>query len=265
MLNPKVSIIDCVVGKYMVYSTNDSLGTILLSQGIHEPSVLELSKFIMSNSSGENILDIGANIGTYSIPMALQFPKLKIYSFELQRNVYYQLCGNIFLNSIKNIEAINTGISSNNGIIDINTIDYSKCWNIGGYSIDKIAMQTERTDFPNDSIIGFEKAQISTLDNMSIEINKVGLIKLDIEGHEIEALKGGLKFLKNNGYPPIIFECWNFDWFKNSKDELFAFLREIGYENISADIGHNNYLAQSRMTHHKTFVIENNSVYLSQH
>lgn len=258
MINPKVSIIDCAIGRYMVYSTNDSLGSILLNQGIHEPSVLQLSELIARNSSRKNILDIGANIGTYSIPMSMKFPEKNIFSFELQRNVYYQLCGNVFLNSIKNIHAINKGISSKAEFIEINTVDYEKCWNIGGYSIEKLAMQTDRTDFPNDAISGKEKAELINLDALVDEIGDVGLIKLDIEGHEIEALKGGINFFKSNGYPPIIFECWDFEWFADSKIQLFSFFNEVGYENISVDIGYNNYLAQSKMTTHNTFKIQNN-------
>ncbi len=262
MKNPKVSIIDCAIGRYLVYSTNDSLGAILLSQGIHEPSVLQLSDLIMKNSSKKSILDIGANIGTYSIPMAVKFPHKNIFSFELQRNVYYQLCGNVFLNSIKNIIAINKGVSSRDEVIEINTIDYEKCWNIGGYSIDKIALNTNRTDFPNDAISGVEKAQLTTLDTLVDEISDVGLIKLDIEGHELDALKGGLNFLKSNGYPPIIFECWDFDWFADSKRKLFSYFNEIGYEDISTDIGYSNYLAQSKMTTHNTIRIQENSAFI---
>jgi len=262
MRNPNVSILDCAIGRYMVYSTHDSLGAILLSQGVHEPSVLQLSELIVKNSSGKNILDIGANIGTYSIPMAVKFPEKNIYSFELQRNVYYQLCGNVFLNRIKNIHAINKGVSSTSGIIEVNTVDYEKCWNIGGYSIDKVAMQADRTDFPNDAISGVENAELIHLDNLIDQIKDVGLIKLDIEGHEIEALKGGMNFLSANGYPPIIFECWNFDWFAESKAKLFAFFNEIGYEDISPDIGYNNHLAQSKMSTHKAFKIQNNTAFV---
>lgn len=261
-MNPKVSIIDCSVGRYMVYSTNDSLGAILLSQGIHEPSVLQLSELIIKNSSSKNILDIGANIGTYSIPMAIKFPERNIFSIELQRNVYYQLCGNIFLNSIKNIHAINKGVSSRAEFVDINTINYEKCWNIGGYSIDKTALSVDRADFPNDAISGTEKAELINLDSLSNEINDVALIKLDIEGHELEALKGGLNFLKSNGYPPIIFECWDFEWFADSKEKLFSFFNEIGYGDISPDIGYSNFLAQSKLTSHKTFKIQDDMAFV---
>lgn len=260
MLNPRVTIVDCDVGRYMVWSGNDALGKILLSEGAHELSVLQVSEFILKNSAHKSILDIGANIGTYSIPLALAFPEKRVYSFEIQKAVFYQLCGNVFLNRVSNVDVLNIGISGTEGVLDIPKIDYSKCWNVGGYSINDAALRVHRTDFPNQTIVGTEPAQVTTLDTLQSAIADIALIKLDIEGHEIEALKGGHGLLEANGFPPIIFECWEFEWFREQKDALFAYLREMGYSMISSNIGYFNYVAQSPKTQHKQFSIENNSI-----
>jgi len=260
MLLPKVSLLDTAIGRYLCYSTGDSLPRILLADGIHEPQVLAVSRFILNHSSRNNILDLGANFGTYSIPIALEFSGKHVFSFEIQRNVYYALCGNIFLNSVPNITAINKGISSISGEIEIPKIDYFKCSNIGAFSVSETAMASNRFDFNNDSITGSEKACTITLDLFGENTGDIALIKLDIEGHELEALIGGRKFIADNGFPPIIFECWPFEWFKDNKRELFSFLIEIGYNNISNDIGHSNFLAQSSISTHKKFFIKDNLI-----
>ena len=96
MGNLNVSILDTPSGKYLVYSSADGMGRILLTEGIHEKPVIEASRLILSASVGTSVLDLGANIGSYTIPLAKRFPGLNFFCFEIQRNVFYQLCGNIF-------------------------------------------------------------------------------------------------------------------------------------------------------------------------
>lgn len=259
-MHPKVSLIDAKIGRYMVYSTGDSLNNVLLTDGVHEPQVLQVSEFILRNSDCKNILDLGANIGTYSIPLALRFPEKTIWGYEIQRNVYYQLCGNVFLNSVPNVRPINMGVSSIVGEIEIPVVDYSTCWNIGGFSIDASALAADRTDFPSHSISGTEFAKMTTLDDIGNRVGHVGLIKLDVEGHEIEVLAGGRRFLEENGFPPIIFECWPFDWFREKKRQLLEFFKDIGYTEISGDIGFSNFLAQSLRSTRGRFIIESSSI-----
>jgi FkbM family methyltransferase len=257
---PHVSIIECSIGKFITFN-NDALTKILLSDGVHEQSVLSISDFIINTSSSKHILDIGSNIGTFSIPLAKKYNDKKFFCFEIQKQIYYQLCGNISLNGINNISALNFGISSTDGFIEIPIINYKNCWNIGGYSIDKNVINTLRNDFPNESIVGYEKSNVKTLDSMIQDYTDIALIKLDIEGHEIEALKGGINFLIENGFPPIIFECWEFEWFSQNKIKLFNFFHNIGYNIISNDIGYNNYLAQNPYTKHYLYKLLDNVIY----
>jgi hypothetical protein len=63
-----------------------------------------------------------------------------------------------------------------------------------------------------------------------MELTNISLIKLDVEGMELNVLKGGLKTLKDNNYPPIIFESWKHkEWFLPRRQELITFLELNGY------------------------------------
>jgi hypothetical protein len=71
----------------------------------------------------------------------------------------------------------------------------------------------------------------------------VRLIKIDVEGHELEVLKGGIETIKYNKYPPIIFEAWTWKpWYQEKRTALFDYLKGHGYE-ITEGINSNN-LAQ---------------------
>jgi hypothetical protein len=69
--------------------------------------------------------------------------------------------------------------------------------------------------------------------------NDIRLIKVDVEGHELEALKGGIETIKRNNYPPIIFEAWTWkSWYQEKRTALFDYLHGHGYNII--ELGQNN-------------------------
>ena len=188
------------------------------------------------------VLDIGANLGAYAIPLgkAIDASKGVIYAYEPQRIVYYQLCGNIFLNSLDNVLAFCMAIGDTDGLINIPALDFNKTTNVGGFSlVDDIRTKTGYVVLQNDkpSI----ETQISRLD--SIRFPKAPcLIKIDVEGYDLKVLTGGVNLLESGNFPPLLFEAWNFDWFKDEKDKLFEFLHRLGYE-ITA-IFSDDYVAQ---------------------
>jgi hypothetical protein len=68
------------------------------------------------------------------------------------------------------------------------------------------------------------------------------LIKIDVEGLELNVLKGAESFLESSCYPPILFEAWDFDWFREDKQRLLNFLSYLGYK-VSLNL-HQEYVAQ---------------------
>ena len=51
-------------------------------------------------------------------------------------------------------------------------------------------------------------------------------MKLDVEGWEINVLKGAQRTLKASGYPPFIFEAWPDAWFAEKKAQLLYYVRD---------------------------------------
>jgi FkbM family methyltransferase len=241
---PPVTIIETDNGKFMVLRGSDSITHALLMDGVYQGFVADISEFILKDCDFPVVLlDIGANLGAYTIPMALGTRQPRtIHAFEPQRVVFQALCGNVFLNQLDNVRARQCALGNRDEMIRIPRIDYATCGNIGGYSIDPLVLAADRGDFPADSIIGEEDELCEMRRIDSLGLPPCHLVKLDVEGHELEVLKGMGETLRASSYPPILFEAWNVDWFAGAKRELLAHLAGLGYQVTQVDVG--DFLAQ---------------------
>lgn len=165
------------------------------------------------------ILDIGANIGWYSLLFAKRLPESKVYSFEPIQDTYKYLTKNIILNGAENVFCFNIGLSEKE--------DSLTYYYFPGGSV--LASEKNLIDCP--------KAQetvctVDVLDKFvaSQKIDKIDLIKCDVEGGELSVIKGGINSIKK--FLPIIFielfERWAVQ-FNYHPNEVIRILNEVGY------------------------------------
>jgi len=231
---PRVNIIKCNEADYMLFSTDDAISNVLYRTGQWEEYLLTISRVFLQDIKNPLVLDIGANLGAYSIPLAkgIQDVGGTVMAFEPQRIIYYQLCGNVVLNRLDNFIAFNKAVGDYDGEIEMPEINYERNVNIGAFSLDKEYrqhlnmeqfMESKKTSVP-----------IIKLDSLILP-TQPALIKIDVEGFELNVLKGAEIFLEKFNYPPVMFEAWDLDWFKEDKAKLLKFLNYLGYE-ISLNI-----------------------------
>ena len=239
---PESSIVDCKEARYILFNSIDAISSELKGSGYWDAYLLTISRFLIEGIDAPIILDIGANFGAYSIPLAksIQIKGGIVYGYEPQRTIYYQLCGNIVLNRLDNYEAFNIAVGEETASIDIPSIDYQDNHNVGAFSL----IREYRIAHGIEKFSNYRK-MISTpmikLD--SLELPKApSLIKIDVEGYELNVLKGAKKFLEQHCYPPLLFEAWSFAWFAEEKTELLNYCSRLGYE-VTWIIG-NDFVAQ---------------------
>jgi len=215
---------------FLFFNAVDGLTNAMIrDDGDWEEHIKEKSRELLRDITAPVVLDIGANLGAYCISIAkdIQAKNGVVYAFEPQRIIYYQLCANIVLNRLDNIHALQQAVGNYDGLIDIPEINYENNPNIGAFSFIKEYRDAHGL---NASMLN-KNTKVPIIQLNSLELpHRVDLIKIDVEGFEINVLKGSAKFLKRNNFPPILFEVWDFEWFRDGKADIFNWLISNRYK-----------------------------------
>jgi len=215
---------------FLFFNADDGLSNAMIRDGGDwEEHIKEKSRELLKGVDQPTVIDIGANLGAYCIPIAKEIQSMggTVHVFEPQRIVYYQLCANIVLNRLDNVYAFNQAVGDYDGMINIPDINYEHNPNIGAFSF--VKQYRDAHGLGPSMSVNNTQVPIIQLDSLTLP-TQVDLIKIDVEGFEINVLRGSADFLMRNGYPPILFEVWNFEWFKEGKQEIFDWLVSAGYE-----------------------------------
>lgn len=192
------------------------------------------SNHILKHIDGaEIIFDIGGNIGQTALNIAKYKAEKKqpaqIISFEPYNENYEKFKYNLQLNkTIKNISIENIALGSTTNTIKI----FKECvTNSGGNRV--VYNEEENTE-------GIEETPQITLDNYVYEkgLSKIDLIKIDVEGYELEVLKGATSTLQK--LRPVLlleFDSLNLKKQGSSAKELLNFLKSIDYNYKDVNTG----------------------------
>lgn len=145
------------------------------------------------------LFDVGANIGDYSKALTEAFPAGQIYAFEPNPNTFEILKRNV---NGDNVACIPAGLGSAAGAGTLNVYPDNLSSPHASRSVELL------TDFhrcPNPTEIPFE---ITTVDSFCAKnaISRIGLLKIDAEGFELDVLKGAREMLARSSIDLIQFE-----------------------------------------------------------
>ncbi|MDI6617557.1 MAG: FkbM family methyltransferase [Clostridiales bacterium] len=194
---------------YLPYLKDWIQNIIYITRNFYETAMLEdIRKRIGQNKV---FIDVGANIGNHTVYFSKVCDAKKVYSFEPQKIAFDILKRNVRINNIQHIvELFNLGVGKANDraqmiILDNNNLGMSK---------------VKKTPYGN--------IEINSLDNLLYRKNdNIDLIKVDVEGMELEVLEGAEKIIKKCN-PLIYVEANSIEEF----DKINAYLKNFGYKAI---------------------------------
>lgn len=161
--------------------------------------LLLLKNILMENKRSTSVIfDVGANVGNYAKQILSINPLVDLYCFEPSGQTFETLRGNLS-GYAKNIKLFNVGLGQNNGCLTL----YSDKEISGLASVYKRRLNHANIHMDNE-----ETVEIKTLDSFCSEhaINKIDLLKLDVEGHELSVLHGASTMLEHKKINYIQFE-----------------------------------------------------------
>ena len=176
-----------------------------------------LVEFAKKNSQ-DYFLDIGSNCGYYALFIQKTFPNTHVVAFEPIKKTYHKLIKNIQLNSFSNkIQTFNFGLSDCNKQVQMRGLIKKEFVQSGGFTVHDQNRELKK----NETLLA---ADLKRGDEVIKYINKKLLIKIDIEGHEINALKGLGNLIRNNKIYMQI------EIFHENKASIFDFLEKNDFK-----------------------------------
>jgi FkbM family methyltransferase len=172
---------------------------------------------------GDIVVDAGAHVGFYTLKAAKEVgSRGHVIAIEPEDKNYELLTTNIRINKYKNITPIKSALSDFEGKARF----FLKARSCSHSLIGKTWITP---------IVGSTEVTVTTLDNIleELDIKKVDLLKINVEGAELAVLKGCKKFLTIGGISNIV--ATPHPPFEQEAEKINRYLEAFGYRTKVAD------------------------------
>lgn len=197
-------------GRFLINPMDRYIGSSMIEYG--EWSELEVQTLVQAVPVGGVVVEVGANIGTHTIPLARKLGAGgRLHAYEPQPVVFQNLCANLALNDLRNVYAYNMALGKERGSIMFPDLDYARPGNFGGIGLGSLPASDRG-----------QRIEIAPLDEAELPV--VNLLKIDAEGMEADVVEGARQTIAR--CRPVLY-MENDD--PNRSEPLIRMLDELGY------------------------------------
>jgi FkbM family methyltransferase len=172
--------------------------------------------------AGEQVVDIGANIGIYTKHLS-QFvgPAGHLYSFEPVPLTFDILRSNVKRLQLHNVDLFQIALSDTDGESSMEIPEYPT----GGedYYMARIV------DGSSSPALRTVPIQLRTLDSVLPPSSAISFIKCDVEGHELRCLRGSIETIRSSRPAWLVEVSGNPDAPGSNAEQTLGLLRDFGY------------------------------------
>jgi FkbM family methyltransferase len=203
----------------------DEIGDNVIAHGWYEDALLAaifdgLLKHRKAQFASGVALDAGANIGNHSVWLSRVFSR--VVSFEPNPICTRIFEANLLLNGISNVTLVPSGLGEQEARVSFHM---DRGGNIGNSGVNKSAVRNAGVAFDVDLVVGDVVLTQEALAGLPVE-----LLKIDVEGHELPALRGLTRILRTH-QPIVLFESHGTTGPAGS-DEVIRFLASNGLTHL---------------------------------
>jgi len=200
---------------------SDSAGRILTVVGTIEAAEREFVRQTLN--PGDVFFDVGANLGLFTLTAAQRVgPTGRVYAFEPSLREAQYLRRNLELNQLTNVTIVTQAVSDQCG-----TARFAIAADGGNNSLMK-------NDHPQQQIQQWQEVEVTTLDTFiaTHTVPRVDVMKIDVEGGEVNVLRGAAHLLNGSQPPTILCEFCDVTaaGFNSSGYALYDTFVSFGYQ-----------------------------------
>jgi len=180
------------------------------------------------NAPNSAFVDVGANIGAITIPLARVYPHVRFYCFEPHPKVFLRLLENVSINKLQNVTLVNAAVSNLPG----ETIKFYAQTDVSNKGLSSTKLNEDITQFDEIEVpqVGldqyFDDLEVGTL-----------VIKIDTQGNEVAVLESASRIIER--LRPVVFFEFEDEYYvseldkSDSKRFIKDFFGEMNYELFS--------------------------------
>jgi FkbM family methyltransferase len=197
------------------------------------------------NGKDSLILDLGANVGYYTALLSKLYPVPNIVAVEASPSIFSILKKTCVLNKIQNVTLINKAISDEDG----SHVEFYEKHSMSTFLKEYLTVLSPGSDTEKLQKV---VVQTLTIDNLveTMNFEEISLLKIDIEGAEVLALKGAMETLRKRKIKNILIEYHsvkNYDLLIKILEQLeYIYSVDSRYE-ISKDVKYVNGHIMARL------------------
>jgi FkbM family methyltransferase len=208
--------------RYLVRTSDRGVGRITYQTGAYEPELMEAALRHIGGAealAGKVFVDVGANVGTTSIPAVRRFGAIRAVAFEPAQENFRLLSANVALNDLaERIAVRQVGVSDSAGTAALELAPHNS-----GDNRVRTAATSKAFDAYHENrrpTVEIELVRLDdALDALGVATSDVGLVWVDTQGHEGQVLAGAPGLLASR--VPVVCEYWPYGLRRAGGLELF--------------------------------------------
>jgi len=216
--------------------TDRNVSYLIFANKVHELFETSILKYFLKENS--IYVDIGANVGYYTLLAASIAKNGQVFSFEPYDLNFKLLEKNIVANNLSNIQTFQHAVSNENTFVNV----FSGGANKGNVRLFKDDLEGYMEEHQSNKLV-----KSVTLDSILDDSIDPDIIKMDIQGGEMLALEGMKKIIQNTNELVLFTEFWPeaIELNKTSPSEFLQSLHNLNFEIYDMDTTSNKLIKKS--------------------
>lgn len=204
----------------------------LFLEGSYEAETVHVLRRAAEEQGYTHFVDVGANIGVYTVTLGSCPFVERIFAFEPDAQNRAQLTANLLLNGLdRKVELYGLALSSREGEAVLHRSDEPKAFDAGKRNPGTHSLRFNAARHTATTAV----VRTERLDHLLHLRNEKIIVKIDVEGHELEVLRGMTELLKRN-------RCFlSVELFGENLEAATALLANLGYA-LRHRFGEANYI-----------------------